>query len=234
MKIMTFNTQHCRNFRTGKIDFQVMADAILENEADFVGLNEIRGLGSDPNYQNQTPTLSKLTGMSYSFFAPALIIPDHGPYGNAVLSRVPIVSCETIPIPDPCPKLPNRHYETRCLIKVRLENGLTILVSHFGLNEDEQRNAVDTVLLHLEETNCILMGDFNMTPDNPTLAPIFAKMKDTSFLFSEPLLSFPSDEPAIKIDYIFTSPDLTVTQADIPALVASDHRPHTATIELKV
>ena len=101
-------------------------------------------------------------------------------YGNAVLSRVPIVSCETIPIPDPCPKLPNRHYETRCLIKVRLENGLTILVSHFGLNEDEQRNAVDTVLLHLEETNCILMGDFNMTPDNPTLAPIFAKMKDTS------------------------------------------------------
>ena len=38
MKIMTFNTQHCKNFITGKIDFQVMADVISAHAPDVVGL----------------------------------------------------------------------------------------------------------------------------------------------------------------------------------------------------
>ncbi len=44
-------------------------------------------------------------------------------------------------------------------------------------------------------------------------------------------MSFPSDKPDRKIDYIFVSCDLTVTQADIHNVVASDHRPHTAVLE---
>ena len=39
MKIMTFNTQHCRNFVTGKIDFEVMAEAIRKEAPEIVGLN---------------------------------------------------------------------------------------------------------------------------------------------------------------------------------------------------
>lgn len=57
------------------------------------------------------------------------------------------------------------------------------------------------------------------------------RLRDTAESFTAPKLSFPSDAPRVKIDYIFTSPDLTVTEADIPALIASDHRPHTATLE---
>ena len=56
-------------------------------------------------------------------------------------------------------------------------------------------------------------------------------MKDTADAFSELLVSFPSDKPNRKIDYIFVTPDITVLEADIPAIVAADHRPHTATIE---
>jgi endonuclease/exonuclease/phosphatase family metal-dependent hydrolase len=36
----------------------------------------------------------------------------------------------------------------------------------------------------------------------------------------------------VKIDYIFVSPDVRVVSADIPATVASDHRPHVATVEM--
>ena len=46
MKIMSFNTQHCLNYVTRKIDYDVMADAIRQCDADIVGLNEMRGLGS--------------------------------------------------------------------------------------------------------------------------------------------------------------------------------------------
>ena len=33
-----------------------------------------------------------------------------------------------------------------------------------------------------------------------------------------------------KIDYIFVSRDAEVLEADIPVVVASDHRPHTAIV----
>lgn len=79
----------------------------------------------------------------------------------------------------------------------------------------------------------MLMGDFNLTPEDETIAPIRKVMKDTAENFNEAKLSFPSDKPDRKIDYIFVSPDIKVTSADIPPIVASDHRPHLATIELE-
>jgi len=76
------------------------------------------------------------------------------------------------------------------------------------------------------------MGDLNMEPTNPILAPLQQKLFDTANMFSSSKLSFPSDAPTIKIDYIFVSADLKVDHADIPAIISSDHRPHTATIEI--
>jgi len=69
MNIMSFNTQHCLNDTTRKIDFQIMADTILNYQADLVGLNEIRGEGPHLEYRDQTGFLSKLTGLSHSYFA---------------------------------------------------------------------------------------------------------------------------------------------------------------------
>ena len=231
MKIMSFNTQHCMNYITRKIDFEIMAEAIKACDADIVGLNEMRGDGVHPEYEAQVDKLAELTPLKSFFFARAINFPQ-GPYGNGLLSRYPIASVESIIIPDPDPKKYNGYYETRCLLKAKLENGLCVLVTHFGLNPDEQENAVSTVLEHLEKEKCILMGDFNMCPDNPLLDPIRSRMKDASSLFTEDLLSFPSDNPDRKIDYIFVSPDVEIVSADIPAIVASDHRPHTAEIKL--
>lgn len=233
MKIMSFNTQHCNNYLEKKIDFDIMARAIIDCDADVVGLNEIRGEGEASDFTAQTERLSELTGMKYYYFAPAIDLPNRGLYGNAILSKVPIASAENIAIPDPKIKKYNGWYETRCVLKAQLENGLTVLVTHFGLNPDEQDNAVNTVLSNLAKEKCVLMGDFNLTPEDETIAPIRKIMKDTAEKFNEAKLSFPSDKPERKIDYIFVSPDIKVTSADIPPIVASDHRPHLATIELE-
>ena len=233
MKIMSFNTQHCLNYLEQKIDFQIMADAILSCEADIVGLNEMRNAGECEDYQDQTGILSKLTGLEHHYFAQAIRFHDgKNPYGNALLSRYPLKSVETILVPDPDPKAYDGYYETRCLLKAKLENGLTVLVIHFGLNPDEQENAVKTVVANLEEEKCILMGDFNVLPDDKVLLPIRERMVDTAEYFDVPKLSFPSDNPTIKIDYIFVSKDIQVAEADVPAIVAADHRPHTATVEM--
>lgn len=231
MKLMSFNTQHCLNYLEQKIDFQIMADAILTCEADIVGLNEMRNAGEYEDYVDQTGILSELTGLENHYFAQAIRF--HGgknPYGNALLSRYPLKSVETILVPDPEPKAYDGYYETRCLLKAKLENGLTVLVIHFGLNPDEQENAVQTILANLEDEKCILMGDFNVVPDDKVLLPIRERMVDTAEFFDAPKLSFPSDNPTVKIDYIFVSKDIQVVEADVPAIVAADHRPHTATV----
>ena len=75
------------------------------------------------------------------------------------------------------------------------------------------------------------MGDFNVTPDNEILNPIREKMVDTAKLFDCEKKSWPSDKPRVKIDYIFVSPDIKIISADIPEIVASDHRYHIAEIE---
>ena len=107
-----------------------------------------------------------------------------------------------------------------------------MLVTHFGLVDTEKVNAVKTVIENIEDEKCILMGDFNVQPDDEVLKPIRDRMKDSADLFESPLLSFPSDNPVKKIDYIFASKDLEIISADIPSVVSSDHRPHIAEIKL--
>jgi hypothetical protein len=44
-------------------------------------------------------------------------------------------------------------------------------------------------------------------------------------------LTFRSDCPDRKIDYVFVTKDVRVLCAEIPEIIASDHRPHTAEID---
>lgn len=234
MKIMSFNTQHCLNYIEQKIDFDIMAHAIKTCDADIIGLNEMRGeCATASDYADQTAILSDLTNIKNSYFAEAIKFGGTKPYGNAMLSKLPIISAETIIIPDPEVKKYDEYYETRCILKAKLQGDITVLITHIGLNPDEQENAINTILQNLSDKRCILMGDFNMQPDNPFLIPIRKRMVDAARYFNEPKLSFPSDKPEIKIDYIFVSPDIEVVNADIPNIVAADHRPHTAEVIIK-
>ena len=236
MKIMTFNTQHCASYldKQHRIDFDLMAKAIRMFDPDVVGLNEMRGQGptNHPDFKDQVAILSELTEMKHYYFAPAIELPD-GLYGNGLLSKTPFLSVEKNMIPDPVERGYDGYYETRCIIKAVLEGGITVLVTHMGLNPDEQENAVNTVISLVEDKKCVLMGDFNMQPENPILTPIFDRMTDTATFFDSEKMSFPSDAPDRKIDYIFVSGDVKVDFADIPSVVASDHRPHVAIVDMR-
>ena len=234
VKIMSFNTQHCLNYLENKIDYPLFAKTIAESGADVIGLNEMRDEGEREGFDPQVRILSELSGIENHYFARAIFYRGNNPYGNGLLSKYKIVKAETIPIPDPDPatRTAGGYYETRCILKAKLENGLTVMVTHFGLNKDEQESAVKTVIENMDPEKCVLMGDFNVIPGDDILVPLRMRMKDTANTFTTPKLSFPSDKPDRKIDYIFATPDVELISADIPDLVVSDHRPHTAEIKI--
>ena len=234
LRVMTFNTQHCLNFLTQTIDYEKMAEAICACAPDVVSLNEMRGKGELEGYDDQVPILAKKTGMA-GIFAEAIRFEGKNPYGNGLLSRFPIISHEVIPIPVPEVKSYGGYYEDRCLLKAVLDLGckpLTVMVIHVGLNPDEAKRAIDTVLANLPSERCVLMGDFNLTPDSPYIMKIHERMQDAAEHAKGDIKSYPSDAPRVKIDYIFASKDIKILSSEVPPIVASDHRPHIANLEI--
>lgn len=232
IRIATFNIQHCRNYLAGKIDYPFFADAVRALGADVIGLNEVRGEGPAEGYDAQAEILAEATGYRY-YFAKAIDVGGKNPYGNAILSRLPILSAKTVPIPDPPTRTAAGHYETRCVLAAEIEPApgeepLTVLISHFGLNPDERESAVKTVLSLLPERRALLMGDFNATPDDITIAPLFEKLVPVCRDF----LTFPSDKPDRKIDHIFLTADLSASEEDCPTDIVSDHLPLTVKVGL--
>ncbi len=205
LRVMTFNTQHCLNFLTQKIDYEKMADTVRTCAPDIVSLNEMRGKGAIEGYDDQVPILAEKTGMA-GIFAEAIRFEGENPYGNGLLSRFPVIHYEVIPIPAPEVKGYGGYYEDRCLLKAVLEN--------------------------LPRERCVLMGDFNLTPDSPYIAKIRTRMQDAAEYAPEDTKSFPSDAPRVKIDYIFVSGDIRILSSEVPPIVASDHRPHIADLDI--
>ncbi len=243
IRVMTYNILHCQDYlrskREGKdiIDFDLIADTIRSQNADIVVLNEVRNAGDHPDYKDQTRILAEKAGFPYYRFGEAIKLKSKLPYGNGILSKHHITMFEKIQIPDPEVKDEDAYYETRCVIKADIkinEQDIVVFGSHFGLANSEKKNAVDTVKALLDQCSKphVLMGDFNMEPDDQKLKPIYVRMIDTAVYFDEPKYSFPADKPRKRIDYIFISKDVKAVYADIPDLVASDHRLVVSDIEI--
>ena len=242
MRIMTFNIQHAFDYQNKKVDIGLFIDKIKGFDVDICGLNEVRGEGPLKDYSDQTNIIAD--GLGYNrYFGEAIKVKGTSPYGNAIISKIPFKFVETVRIPDPEKSNEiNRdgepvHYESRIIIRaVFEENGkeFCALVTHMGLALSERKNAVETLCRLIDETEMpvILMGDFNSTPDDEVLLPLFERLEDTDKLSSKPDAStYASYDPSIKIDYILYR-GLKCSGAETVEEIISDHFPITAEFEL--
>ncbi len=245
IKLMTYNIMSGRNyqeFKAGKhwldeslIQPSLVSKVIKEQCADIVGMNEVHGEGFI--FDNQTERIAKEAGYDYFYFAQSII--DRGsPYGNAVLSKYPIVDAETISL-EAGDFNEDERSEARSIAKVIIDiNGqkIMVLVSHFGLAASEKRIAVETIkkLLAKSDYSCVLMGDLNMTPDEPLIQELKCILKDTApEEIDESWYTHSSDEPSRKIDYIFVDKTIKVEKAKALESEASDHKPYYADITIE-
>jgi endonuclease/exonuclease/phosphatase family metal-dependent hydrolase len=237
MKIMTYNIQHGANcLFSGEINLDGVVEVLKKYEPVIVGLNEVRGEGPRKDYTAQTEYIAEKAGYPYFFYGPAIMVDGKNPYGNAILSKYPIVSAEAIKIPDAQKAVFGTEYESRNIVKAKIDLGgkiITVLATHFGLYPDEIINAIYTAVENFEGEKCIIMGDFNLTPDSPFITAFeFAdKFVDTANVTEELLYTYPSHKPDRKIDYMFVSRDIAVKSVTVPQTTQSDHTPYLAELE---
>ena len=228
---MTYNIFSGKNLHRD-LNLEHSASVIRQVQADFVTLNEVRSHTSDIGPVDQADELGRLTGY-YPIFAKTIDVLG-GDYGIAFLSRLPVLESQTIHIPDP-ERVGDYHYEHRCILRCVLlarEKKITVFTTHFGLAPSEQESAVQTALALIEkETNPVLfMGDLNAEPATPEVKALFEALSDTCK--GQEILTFPSDEPRIKIDHILYKGGWNVIGIRSMNTQNSDHRPLIAELEL--
>ena len=192
LRVMTYNIQHGHVHRSdpGRIDPAAMADVIRESGADLIGLNEVRGRGERPDYTAQVEQMAAHIGF-HCFFGCSIRVGGNNPYGNAVLSRFPIAEAKVFHIPDPSAAERGGRFEHRSILRAvaDLPGGerFAVFTSHFGLSPAEQRNAVAlaSALTAGERLPFVLMGDFNVAPDDPVLAPLNERLTAANALLGE-------------------------------------------------
>ena len=226
MIVMTYNIRSGRDM-AGDLNIAHAAQTIGDVSPDVVCLNEVRSHSADVGPVNQAEQLGELLSMHWRFGKSIPFL--GGAYGNALLSRYPILSDEVVHIPDPPAELCDHYVEHRSVLKAVLDTGsapLTVLCSHFGLCKAERDAAVSTVLPLVEAAQgpVILMGDFNAQPDEECILRLREKLTDCFGGAMEPH-SFPASGPEIKIDYIMGAGGVRFTFPRAVPSLNSDHLP---------
>jgi len=246
LKIMTYNI--ASGFEGGinreKLCFEPMINTVKEYMPDILGLNEVRGKGDD--FTQQDEEIAEALGYKYHFFAPAIKI-NGGGYGNAIVSKFPILDAKIIPVPDAPEKNPDlpyeekadgTYYETRCVLKatVLAENEeIDVFVTHFGLAPAEKENMMQVLKNELasRKNRCILMGDFNCTPDDSRMRELGSILDNIEPAEITPdFYTYASYDPDRKIDYIMVEKGIKIERCGAIDSLASDHRPYFAEAEI--
>ena len=212
LTIMTYN------IKSGERGIKGIANVINKQKPNLVFLNEVSMYSpSQPNY-----LLSELTGMQMLFGHSTTF--SNGVYGNAILTNLPVLSEEVVPLGH----YPG--YEDRSLVIARLllKDGsiMTAAATHFTHINADIRMAQATIakgaLAKYDPQSLYLGGDFNA--DQGTAIPfMFEQFMDDAF-DGTPLYTAPTSPNKVShIDYLFVPSGTEVRKVRIVGGDASDH-----------
>lgn len=235
LRIMTYNVHNGFN-TNGQLGLEALAQVIEAEQPDVVALQEVSRGWVVNGSVDMLDWLSRRLRLPYHHFSPA----SDSLWGHAVFSRYPIQLAEDHPLPPR--NLPLKRGFAYLQIETGQPSPLYFINTHLHHVEADSAIRVTQVAAILEfladrKTNnelptVILTGDFNAQPDAPEIRLLYDygfrdAVIDTR---TTPGLTFYSLKPTIRLDYIFISPNQTVTEVDIPASNASDHLGIAATI----
>jgi len=238
IRLLTYNV-HYGIGRDGRYDLARIAAVIRQESPDVVALQETDNGVARSRRDDQVGWLTEALGFPHSARCVTRRF-SQGDFGLALLSRFPIIKEERY-------DLSHRQREPRYCFRadLEIETGARIHVfnCHLGLSARERRfqqsRMLSKAILLSEELKdpVVLMGDFNDRP-----VPVVHRRLRGHFvdvfrsIRSRCGHTFRWGPLALKLDHIYTSPGVRVLTSRVGngplSLVASDHRPLFAIIEL--
>lgn len=244
LRVMTYNIYGARaTSPANAADLDAIAEVIRRQNPDFVTLNEVdvftNRTGKDVH---QACDLAEKLGMEWHFSK--AIDRDGGEYGDAVLSKYPILEKRSYRLP--CAAEQPGEDRSLCVIRVQIDGkDLYVASTHLDhLSGDASRLVQATEIRRIRDTelegDLILCGDLNAIPSSNVIATMTSFLTNTGPIDQ---YTFPSDDPSRKIDYIMYAPIehfgvqncQVVSRGDqqVGGVDASDHRPVIADIRFQ-
>ncbi len=226
VRIMHYNIHQGFNL-DGYLDLESLARVIEQNGADIVCLNEVsRGWlinGAADNYL----WLADRLGMEYRIFMPASDLI----WGNAILSKYPLRQVKSGFLPrENAPLRRSFIFAEADLSGLGIEN-INIISTHLHhIEGDTEKRQIQVKALLDEwggEKRTIICGDFNaVTGDREIQMMEEAGLTDTQLaLGKQDELTWVHYKPYGRIDYIWATPDIEISDLMVTYSRASDHLP---------
>ncbi|MDF1561344.1 MAG: endonuclease/exonuclease/phosphatase family protein [Bacteroidales bacterium] len=233
IRVLTLNIYHGATMK-GDFDLDYIARVIGNTDPDLVALQEVDFMTRRAQGYDIATELGWRLKMA-SVFGRAMDY-DGGEYGEAVLSRHSFICTRNVPLPFTNSREPRAALEAITV----LPSGDTI--AFIGTHLDHVGDDTDRIM-QVEQINeefagarypVILAGDLNAVPGSVPIG-ILEEMWSSAYDRESPAPTYPSGNPAKKIDYVMFRPAgswRVISSEVIQDSVASDHCAYFVLLEL--
>jgi endonuclease/exonuclease/phosphatase family metal-dependent hydrolase len=233
-RIVTYNVHRCVG-NDRRLDVARVADVLAALEPDIVALQELDVGRARTGHVDQAHEIARRLDMACHFHAAVTVEEER--YGDAILTVFPERVVKVGPLPGyrPIPQLEPRG---ALWVEVDVDGApVQIINTHLGLVPKEQQLQAAYLAGSgwLQHPKCqgpkILLGDFNATATSVVYRTFLEGLSPARGLAptKTPTATFPSPLPVLRIDHLFVSPEIRVTDVFAPfspkTRVASDHLP---------
>ena len=233
VRILSYNIHHAAGVDR-KLDVERIARVILSQKPDIVALQEVDFKATRSKSVDQPAELARLCEMKVVFGGNIPL--QGGQYGNAVLSKFPIVKSTNTKLPN----FANGEQRGVMTVEIELEKSIEpviLFATHFDHRRDDKERiasakAVNKMAKTFGERPLLMAGDLNDVIGSPTLAELESLWTRTN---KKPMPTVPVASPQKQIDFVLYRPANRWKVIEVKVLdeeVASDHRGILAILEL--
>jgi len=230
VRVMTYNI-HSAFASDGRQDPEAIARVIEASDADIIALQEVSRGWLINGSTDLMAWFARRLGMQVLFEGTT------GPmWGNAILTRFPILEHGSGPLPLAGSLMARGYLWAK--IDVGDQEPLLVIATHLHHVETENQVRLEQVPVVLafwdQAPYSLIMGDMNAEPGYPEMDLIAqAGLVDSwAVAGSGKGYSWPAIDPFERIDWIWHTPDLAASEAEIIQSTASDHLPLVVTLDM--
>ena len=240
IRALTYNVHKCIGGLDRRYDLERVVETIAHYDPDIALLQEVDRGAKRSKGDDQAVMLAEALGFSHRCWFSNVKVRSGGEYGNAILSKFPIVSSENIDITiGPKKRRSVLHTNLRVSLPSGSTRTLHVYNAHLGLSGIERNMQLRRFLasnpfsgLH-HDTPVIIGGDFNDVWGTLGKKIMFP----AGFQGQKISATFPAYAPVRALDSLYVRGDLTISKIQ-PGRTklckqASDHLPLIAELELQ-